>query len=235
MKDSKDYYNQTANLYHIECEKRKAYLNAIDKLVVERAAKIGVNNYLDIGSGDGRRAIKIANSIDENITTYLLYDSDKMLMNCEPNASIKIINTSIFDFDVKERFDLITCLWNVIGHFPTKNHMLQFFKKISTLLTTNGVFMFDVNNRYNISHYGQVSVAQNMHDDYFKNEDAGWFTIGEKPNQTKVYIHSPFDIYGYLNDANLELRRTCFLDYHTGELKPIFFEGQLFYELTKPS
>ena len=97
-----------------------------------------------------------------------------------------------------------------------------------------GVFIYDVNNRYNIAHYGFESVSKNITNDRFDDDNKGWFDLATGANKTKVYIHSPFDIEHYLKPTNLILEETVYIDYSTGVKKSNFFEGQLVYKLRKP-
>ncbi|WP_178984740.1 methyltransferase domain-containing protein [Winogradskyella helgolandensis] len=234
MKDSKAYYDHLATSYQSESNSRKKYLTAIDNYTVESINGDAIYNYLDIGAGNGSRSLKIAKSIPVQKEIFLIDNSSKMLENVSSLEQVKVFNESVFDFNSTTKFNLITCLWNVIGHFETQEARLQLFKKVSLLLEPGGVFIFDVNNRYNISHYGLNNVEQNIKNDNLNVKDSGWFTLGEKPNQTKVYIHSPFDIYDYIKETDLILEENKYIDYSTGETKSTFFEGQLVYKIRKP-
>ncbi len=233
MKDSKAYYDHLATSYNTESDNRKNYLTAVDKYIAKSVNNIRVYNFLDIGAGNGNRSIEIANSISVEKEIVLIDSSSKMLENASKLENVKAHNTSVFDFNTSTKFDLITCLWNVLGHFNTKEERIQLFKKISTLLAPKGVFIFDVNNRYNINHYGLHNVEQNLKNDTLNIKDAGWFTLGEKTNQTRVYMHSPFDINTYIDQTDLSVEEIKYIDYTTGETKPTFFEGQLVYKITK--
>ncbi len=232
MKNSRTYYNHLANEYIKQSSSRIAYLNAIDEIII-KMTKNNISNYLDIGCGDGRRSLKISSEIGVTDNIILVDDSNKMLNKLNESDKIQVNNSSIFDFSSPIKFNLITCLWNVLGHFPSKDLRIQFFKKIDELLDANGILIFDVNNRYNISHYGYNNVAGNLQRDFLKEIDSGWFTLGSENNKTNVYIHSPFDITEYIAETNLRLESTKFIDYSTGEEKETFFEGQLLYKIIK--
>jgi len=227
MKNSKEYYDSIADSYGAQSKERLKYLNAIDDLIVEKLKSNSNINYLDIGSGDGRRALKISNSLDV-FTTTLLDDSEGMLKLLD-DKNVMYEQLSIFDFETNEKFDLITCLWNVIGHFPSKDYRLSFFNKIDKLLSERGILIFDVNNRYNISYYGIENVMRNLMNDQFNSNENGWFPLKSESAETKVYIHNPFDIKEYLNNTPLKLIDTIYVNYETGEIEKTFFEGQLLY------
>ena len=65
-------------------------------------------------------------------------------------------------FESAERFDVITCLWNVLGHVPTAEKRLHALSAIASLLTPNGRFFLDVNHRYNARSYGVFPTAATM-------------------------------------------------------------------------
>src|SRR5690554_7329746 len=106
MKNSKEYYDSIADSYGAQSKERLKYLNAIDDLIVEKLKSNSNINYLDIGSGDGRRALKISNSLDV-FTTTLLDDSEGMLKLLD-DKNVMYEQLSIFDFETNEKFDLIT-------------------------------------------------------------------------------------------------------------------------------
>ena len=53
------------------------------------------------------------------------------------------------DLPANERFDVITCLWNVLGSVVDSDRRLRALKKMGSLLTEHGRLFVDVNNRYN--------------------------------------------------------------------------------------
>lgn len=233
MKNSKNYYNTIADNYQNQVISKIKYLNAVDDYILNRMSGLEIENYLDVGTGDGRRAFKFIEGLKINGEITLVDESDNMLLNAAINHQVRVFNDSFFNFETEKRFDLITCLWNVLGHLPTKNLRIELFKWISKYLTPGGVFIFDVNNRYNISYYGYENVSNNLRRDHEGVESSGWFTLGTPPNETQVYIHSPFDIEDYIKATNLVLEETVYIDYETGEKKTTFFEGQLIYKLKK--
>lgn len=231
MKNSKLYYNKIAVNYSNQSESRLNYLDAVDSLILNELSNKRIVSYLDIGAGDGRRSIKIANALKIDSVT-IIDESLEMLNNCK-NLNVHVINKSFFKVDLTKKYDLITCLWNVIGHFPTKDDRILFFTIVANMLNEGGVFFFDVNNRYNITNYGSQNVMKNLELDYLKDEDSGWFTIGKNDAKTNVYIHSPFDIKEYLKNKSLELESTHYINYDSGLLEDTFFKGQLLYKLKK--
>ncbi|MBR9847597.1 MAG: class I SAM-dependent methyltransferase [Algicola sp.] len=187
MNNSKSYYDQIARNYGEQATARINYLDAIDHLIITDVNGKNIENYLDIGAGDGRRSIKISNNISVNNVTLL--DESSEMLNKLQDSKFDIVNESFLDFNSTKKYDLITCLWNVIGHLPDKKSRILFFDKISNLLSDNGAFYFDVNNRYNISNYGYKNVMITLDKDNYNAANRGWFTIGAEETKTNVYIH----------------------------------------------
>ncbi len=231
MKNSKEYYDSIANSYSAQSNERLSYLNAIDDLVVEKMKGYSNLNYLDIGSGDGRRALKIAKEL--NLSKLSLLDDSAGMLRLLDDKQVIHHEVSFFEFNTNEEYDFISCLWNVLGHFPSKNHRIEFFHKIDNLLSEKGILIFDVNNRYNISYYGFENVMNNVMKDRSNEEESGWFSLGDTQTSTKVYIHNPFDISEYLKDTSLQIIDTLYINYETGKLEKTFFEGQLVYVIGK--
>lgn len=231
MKSSKEYYNDIADAYRNISESRKNFLDAIDNYIIESCAE-NKPTYLDIGAGDGYRSLKISKGIKAK-KTVLLDNSDQILAKIESKDNVKLVINSILDFESPIKFNLITCLWNVLGHVGDFEDRKNVFIKIETLLADDGVFIFDVNNRYNIAHYGMKNVMNNINAEHQTPEKAGWFTLNQDGHKTNVYVHNPFEIDSYLKDINLKVEKVEYIDYSTGEKKETFFEGQLLYYIKK--
>jgi len=233
MKSSKTYYNNIADTYQNQVNSKIKYLNAVDDFIVSTMKEQSVRNYLDIGTGDGRRAFKLIEAMGIGGDIVLVDDSGNMLSAIANHEKVTVFNDTIFNFKRDAKFQLVTCLWNVLGHLPSKIDRINLFKLVEAHLAPNGVFIFDVNNRYNTSYYGFKSVSNNLKKDHFNEDNAGWFSLGDPPNETQVYIHSPFDIEEYIVSTDLVLEKTLYKDYITGEVRDTFFEGQLIYKLRK--
>jgi 2-polyprenyl-3-methyl-5-hydroxy-6-metoxy-1,4-benzoquinol methylase len=233
MNNSSNFYNNLSETYDAETTRRQKYLDRVDAYILDSCNNINIENYLDIGSGDGRRSMKIAEKLKVKANIFLVDNSEKMSDKTIKNEKVSIYNISANDLNTNLKFNLITCLWNVLGHFPNKQNILDLFKKIDHLLSDDGCFIFDVNNRYNISQYGKESVAENIRLDYIKDENSGWFELNKGKDSTKVYIHSPFDIHDYLKGTDLFIKEVLYIDYNTGLLRPSFLGGQLVYKIQK--
>lgn len=228
--NNQEYYDSLASSYSQISKRRKSYLDAVDNFIIEKKYPNKIENYLDIGAGDGRRTVKIMSAL--NIKKgWALDDSIQMLKDLNA-AEIKKINMPLKDFKTDQTFDLITCLWNVLGHVVSREERNNFLSKVSTLLSPGGYFVFDVNNRYNIKQYGYNNVMENLKNDHRQSKTKGVFKLSDSKVSTQVYIHSPFDIEEYVSH-NFKLDGNYYIDYDTGQEVESFFEGQLLYFLTK--
>ena len=234
MINSKNYYDNIATNYHMEALAKMNYLNAVDNYIIKTMTDEKINGFMDVGTGDGRRALKLINYFKITSNIVLVDDSKEMLEQMELDDNIILFSDNVINYKSTQRFSLITCLWNVLGHFPSVEDRIDFFKLVEEHLRPGGVFIYDVNNRYNIAHYGSESVANNIIKDRYNNANSGWFDLATGGNKTKVYIHSPFDIENYIKPTHLTLEETVYIDYTTGVLKSNFLEGQLVYKLRKP-
>lgn len=229
MKSSANYYSSISKDYRAISDKRKAYLNSIDNLIIENAPE-KVINYLDVGSGDGKRGLYIAQSIDAK-NTVLLDNCEDMFTNELEN--VRFVSGDILNYKSDVKFDLITCLWNVLGHVGNKEDRLNALKNMSILLSKNGKLILDVNNRYNSKNYTSKGVFGNRLKDLLRIKNSGYYQLGEGENSTSVYIHKPFEIDRQAEKSGLKLIKKLYVNYSTGELEPDYHGGQLFYVFEK--
>jgi len=226
--NSTQYYDSIADEYLRIREKRNAYLNKIDSIIIEdfhmRAKRV-----LDVGAGDGSRSIKIFRCINAD-EICMVEESKEMVKNIQKDERINIYLGSIQTFQSQKSFDLILCLWNVLGHVDTFDQRIQILKKLKSLLSTDGVIVIDFNNRYNYKHYGIVKVFRNMFKSAFIKEP-GWFEIRDHNVITKVYIHSYFEIERMISLAGLKVKSLRIIDYDSGREYRNLFKGQLLFYL----
>ena len=113
---------------------------------------------LDIGSGDGARIHKLINN--RNIDVWVLENSVAMsnllsrYFDKDRILRIDVLKIS----NLPKQFDMVTALWNVFGHIQ---EVERIFAQVKNRLSQDGVFIFDVNNPFNIAEYGLISVMRN--------------------------------------------------------------------------
>lgn len=193
---------------------RRSYLDAVDEIIIQQSSG---TVYLDIGSGDGRRALKISSRIGTCLN-YCLDSSREMHRSCiEKNLKSSCVT---FDkYDPPFQCDVITCLWNVLGHMddPVRN-----VKKMVGLLEPGGKLFVDVNNKWNVAEYGCSNVFKNM---IFSKRI---FEI--KGRNAHVRLFSPMELDKAFDGTHLD---KVYVDYKTGEKRCSMFKGQILYIATK--
>lgn len=221
--NSNQYYDSIADEYARVREKRNAYLSKIDSIIIEDF-HMRAKNILDVGSGDGSRGMKIFQSINAD-KIYMVEESKEMVKNIERDERINIYPGSIQTFQNQQSFDLVLCLWNVLGHVNTFDERTQILKILKSFLSKDGVIVIDFNNRHNYRHYGIVNVFRNMLKSAFVKEP-GWFDINNHDINTRVYIHSYFEIKRMISLAGLRIKSLRIIDYNNGDEYKNFLKGQ---------
>src|SRR5580704_17421146 len=111
-------YDRIRPVFARIAEKRRAYLDSVDQLVIS-GIPTGARSMLDVGSGDGVRARRIAQA--RNIAELVLLEPSVAMQGAEPKVqTMRAEELHLIDGE----FDVITCLWNVLGHiFPAASRL----------------------------------------------------------------------------------------------------------------
>lgn len=229
-------YQDLAPFFRSYSESRADYLEAVDKIVVESFPR-GAASLLDVGAGDGVRALKIADS--GNIERVVLVEPDLSMIGAGPAlAGVEILNTAAEDLPAgKPEFEAITCLWNVLGHIETGEKRVIALKKMKSRLSEKGLIFVDVNNRYNASAYGWVKTFGRMFYDLVKpaetNGDVSYsWRVGGKTIQSRGHVFTPREMERLIGAAGLRVKNRFVIDYENGRRRRSVFRGQLLYLLT---
>jgi SAM-dependent methyltransferase len=232
--NSERYYDSAAAHYSAISLARSAYIQGVDLIVIEILLSTHAKTLLDIGAGDGRRSKYLANTL--GIKEVMAVESS-LKMAIEAREQLGEENVLVGDASKLElpedHFDAVVSLWNVFGHIPDKNARIEVLKKISKSLKLNGKCIIDVNNRYNIRHYGWLAVGRNIFNELMQKKDNGWFCLNIDGVQGEVYIHRPSEFKQYLAETNLKLDSVHYIDYATGATRRTQWEGQCVYVLSR--
>jgi len=235
---SQNLYNRIASYYRDYSHQKSAYLDSIDKIIINEVKKC--DNLLDIGSADGVRAYKIAKEL--NVKRLILLDNSKeMAKICAKSIKAEYWLKDIAGkgiVNIKDRFEVITCLWNVLGHIEGEKRRRIALVNMRNLLEENGVIFFDVNNRYNMIGYGLFSVIKNMIKDIFSpSENNGNFEFNfhfdGKEIPASVHLFNPLEIEKLIKNCDLKIVKRFYLNYKTGEQSKTPFSGQLLYKISR--
>jgi SAM-dependent methyltransferase len=227
-------YDRLAPHYRRFAETRATYLDAVDRYVIEHARPGG--RMLDVGSGDGVRAVRIARAIG---ASYLVLSEPSEGMH--RLASLQLAD-EIWQvpaeqlYDTIQRFDVITCLWNVLGHLPGRDARVLALAGMRRLLAPGGEIFCDVNNRHNARAYGRTRVLlRRFIDGVMPDERRGdarfeWQVAGERI-AASGHLFTPREVRMLAADAGLGVVEERAIDYVTGEPSDCPREGQLLYRL----
>lgn len=227
-------YDRLAPHYRSFAQARSTYLDAVDRHVIAHARHGG--RMLDVGSGDGVRAVRIARAIGA-VYLVLSEPSEGMhrLASLQPADEIWQVSAQQL-YDTAQRFDVITCLWNVLGHLPGRDARIAALSRMGRLLAPGGTIFCDVNNRHNSRAYGRARVMlRRLIDGAMPDERRGdarfeWQVGGERIAATG-HLFTPREMRDLADAAGLGVAHECAIDYVTGEPSDSPRDGQLLYRL----
>ena len=227
-------YDQLAPHFALIREKRRAYCDAIDRLVV-RNLPPQARSLLDVGSGDGSRAESIASSQLRDVV--LLEPSAGMRRLIRPGH--EVWTSRIEDLQTSDHtFDVITCLWNVLGHIMPAGKRLEAMRNMRSLLSPNGLLFVDVQYRYNARHYGLWNTLGRIVRETVKpsilNGDVNVSWPAENGFvRTNAHLFSRHEMLSLFREAGLTVQDCRIVDYATGRQRSCRFCGSLFFILSR--
>jgi len=139
--------------------------------------------------------------------------------------------------DSTDKFDVITCLWNVLGHLESHKTRQAALRKMSHMLSPNGLIFVDVNNRYNARSYGLLKSGFRFFYDVILPSEANgdvsfiWH-VSERSIQASGHVFRPAEIETLLKEAGLRILERFVIDDKTGKLRRFKCEGHLLYVAT---
>lgn len=227
-------YDRLAPHYRAIAQARSTYLDAVDRYVIAHARRGG--SMLDVGSGDGVRAVRIARAIDA-AALVLCEPSEGMLALCREQQADEIWQAPAQCLPATtRRFDVITCLWNVMGHLPGSAARVEALRAMRGLLAPGGRIFCDVNNRHNARAYGSTRVMlRRLIDRIFPDEARGdasfeW-NVGAERIPASGHLFTPREARALAAAAGLRVSDELSIDYAKGASSPRPWDGQLVYRL----
>lgn len=231
-------YDRLAPFYGTYSKKRKAYLRSVECLIAVRSG--GAHSLLDLGAGDGTRALWIAAAAGIK-TVILLEPSSGMAESGSNSAEFwRVRAEDLRSEAIAQRFDVITCLWNVLGHVSGVGSRERVLRTCEQLLTPTGRIFLDVNHRYNARSYGWTATgARWLRDAFLRDIRAGDVTatwqIGEAQVSTFGHVFTHREIAALADAAGLEIEQRVVLDYNNGSIRRLPWLGNLLYVLRHSS
>lgn len=230
-------YDRIAPEFGSLSDHRRAYLAAIEQLVIDNVPQ-GSCSLLDIGSGDGARAVRIAHAAAVK-KLVLLEPSAEMRKKWPNDAQGWAIRAEELS-EKNDSFDVITCLWNVLGHiFPSRSR-IHVMRQCARLLSPEGRMFIDVNYRYNALHYGFLpTLVRGFRDRLRPGQENGdvivrW-TFDETSYTTDGHVFTQAEFRRLTAAAGLLIERKITINYSTGRIRPWSFAGNPLYMLRRAS
>lgn len=227
-------YDALAPYYDSLRASREQYLSAIDQIVISEAR--GARTLLDVGSGNGARALRIAQSVGVT-DVVLLEPSAGMRAQCREEAEYWSCEASRIPATAR-KFDLITCLWNTLGHLQDARERAEVLARLKTLLTPRGSIFLDVNHRYNGRNYGWARTAFRVLHDFVSPAESNGDVLtswqaGAERICTHGHVFTQRELLAIFNNAGVRVKARWVVDYETGGARRFSFLGNLLYQLAE--
>lgn len=229
-------YDRIAASYDQIAACRKPYLDGIDRLITQLIPK-GSRSLLDIGAGDGRRGLRLAAA--RGIHTVVLVEPSAGMRAGHPQGRSGVESLPLRAEDLHQLepgFDVIVCLWNVLGHVATRAARVDVLRQCGRLLAPRGRIFIDVSHRYNARHYGLAkTAARYIGDHLWPRETRGDVAVawhdGPGPIRTFGHVFTDPEVLGMCRAAGLDVEQRFIVDYATGIQQQHASQGHLLYVL----
>lgn len=133
---SQKYYDE---LYAAQGKDYSAETKILHSLIKKYKKSIGTN-LLDVGCGTGIHA----NLLSKNYQVQGIDLDKKMLGIARKNyPNIKFQQGDMVNFKLKEKFDVIICLFSAIGYVKSKARLQRTIKNMSQYLVSGGVLLIE--------------------------------------------------------------------------------------------
>lgn len=229
-------YDALAPHYRQYADAKASYLQAVDGVLLSRAPT-GARSLLDVGAGDGVRGMALAKALRID-RTVLCDSSAEMAARCRALSPSEVWQCAAEDMpQAGERFDIVLCLWNVLGHIAPAELRVRALQSMARVLAPQGRLFLDVNNRHNASAYGWLRIAGRVILDGIAPDDGRGDTsfeweVGGQRLPARGHLFTPAEMADLARRAGLRIERRLAVDYRTGAVSACVFRGQLVYELS---
>jgi 2-polyprenyl-3-methyl-5-hydroxy-6-metoxy-1,4-benzoquinol methylase len=227
-------YDAFAPFYSGYASTRMPYLRRVEDIVIAHAPRAG--SLLDVGAGDGSRALRIAQ--EAKLTRVVLLEpSAGMRAQCPPG--VEVWPYSVLEIpDSGVQFDVITCLWNVLGHLEGTRQRASALAQFRKMLAPQGIVFLDVSHRYNAESYGWNMTLFRMAADFFlRSERQGDVPVTWKAGmqiiRTTGHVFTHREIRRLVRQAGLKILRRWIISYETGRESKLPLRGHLLYQLAR--
>jgi 2-polyprenyl-3-methyl-5-hydroxy-6-metoxy-1,4-benzoquinol methylase len=231
-------YDRVAPHFDLLSQARRPYLDAIEDQIIARIPP-GAQSLLDVGAGDGRRALRIAERA--GLQKVVLVEPSREMTRPIPAEietwTIRAEELVLHTLPTQCRsFDVITCLWNVLGHIRPQRARTQVLSCLRAMLSPEGILFVDITHRYNASCYGVWRTACRFVRDQVRPSEcngdvtAKW-EMEELHCSTYGHVFTGREMRGLAIAAELDTQERVVVDYATGRPRRFGFQGNLLYVL----
>jgi SAM-dependent methyltransferase len=230
-----DPYDALAPHYRDYARRKAAYLEAVDAFILDNLPA-SRDVVLDVGAGDGVRGVSLAKRMQAK-RIVLAEPSSEMARLCRDAGADAVWQCPAQSLPERdERFNVILCLWNVIGHISTPSGRVEALSRMAALLAPGGRLFVDVNNRHNASAYGAWRVAARrlidaVRPDPARGDAAFDWKIGDKVFPTMGHLFTPREMSILLSRCPLKIITRAAVDYASGTISGSPLRGQLIFIL----
>ena len=215
-------YDALAPHYRRYALRRAAYCDGVDRLIAGWRP-LQASTMLDVGSGDGVRAVRLASSL--GIDSLVLSDpSPPMIAQCRVNHNGPVLTCAAESLpSIAGTFDVITCVWNVLGAIEEPEPRLAALRGMKGRLAPSGRLFIDVHNRYNVATAGLRRVITRMARDLVTPGESNglvsftWEIDGLRI-PTRGYLFTEREMRALFAAAGLTPVRHAFVRYDSGEV-----------------
>jgi SAM-dependent methyltransferase len=177
-----------------------------------------VGTLLDIGSGDGSRARRIAQGAELTLLEPSPAMGDGLRLRAEELSQLA------------GRFEAITCLWNVLGHVFPASARVEVLRQCGRLMGPQGRLFIDLNHRYNVAHYGLPRTIPRMVQDLVHpSETNGDVVVRWDVCSTMGHVFTHREFVSMCKAAGLAIEKRFVVDYETGLVRGLSCLGNLLY------
>jgi len=136
------------------------------------------------------------------------------------------------------QFEVITCLWNVLGHIEGPQQRVSALIQFRKMLAPHGMVFLDVSHRYNAESYGWSMTFLRMAGDFFlRSEKRGDVAVawkaGEQVIRTSGHVFTHREIKRHVRSAGLKILKRWIISYETGRESKLPLRGHLLYQLAR--
>jgi SAM-dependent methyltransferase len=224
--------------------RRKVYNDALTAITISIARAIDAERVLDAGCGTGQRAIELMTALPKARIEAMDF-SDAMLDIAINRGVLQAVSSNLGDFSVTNTYDMIVCLFFVIGYLTPRLIRAQAMNCLFRALRPGGVLVIDGINRF---HRGEGRLFRRTRLEIVRDLVTSWLDprceFGDKFYRTH---HSFGELRGFhhsfsrpefedlIAKAGFVIRRSLVVGYDTGEEHDEIHKGQLVIICERPS